>query len=330
MPRDVIPFRAGPNRAGAPAIRPNIAHAALDLFRRLARRLAAAVPFRDACRALECQSTAWGVPPTFFLTNETMGERAPTLPNWIADRFAIPVARRYPAGAAAWAALNDLLDDAFTGCAADAGIRRVARAVPGVRDGLNALAGDHRGCAELDALLDVADDFVVTVLHPSVGTGFRVRLNGIVDLDQLHVLLADAVAGAPARGYLAGARPDPRIVDAYLDQPADAESNIATARFQFFRSSALNGDGTLPAGFSGTDFWLWGHESPHAIPAAHGERVLLVADAVYPRQWIVRRRFPALNGGLELLNVLSREQVAVRIAKLTGRQTSEQNARRAA
>lgn len=331
MPRDVIPFRAGPNRAaGAPEIQPNVAHAALDLFRRLARLLAAAVPFRDACRAIERQSTRWGVPPTFFLANETMGERAPTPPNWIADRYAVPAARRCPAGAAAWASLNDLLDDAFTGCAAAADVRRTARAVPGLREGLNALAGDHRGCAELGALLDVADDFVVIVLHPSAGAGFRVRMNGVVDLDQFHVLLADAVAGSPARGYLAGARPDPRVVDAYLDQPADAEMNVATARFQFLRPAALHEDGTLPAGFAGTDHWLWGHESPRAIPAANGERVLLLADAAYPRQWIVRRRFPALNGGLELLNVLGREQVGTWIAKLTGGRAAERIDRRAA
>lgn len=331
MPRDVIPFRAGPNRAShTTEVRPNVAFAALDLFRRMAKLLAEARPFRDACRSLERRSNSWGVPPTFFLGTAAMGERPATRPNFIEDRYAVIAARQCPNGAAAWAALGDLLDDAFTACTAETDVRRAARAVPNLRERLAEFAGDHRGCAEFAALLDVADDFVVTVLHPAAGAGFRVRLTGIADLDQLHVLLADAVAGSPVRGYLAGARPDPRLVDAYLDQPADAEMNVATARFQFLRPSALDANGTLPGGFAGTDHWLWGHESPRAIPAASGERILLIGDAAYARQWIVRRRFPALNGGLELLNVLSREQVGTWIEKMSGVNRLERGERRAA
>lgn len=330
MPRDVIPFRAGPNRtAAAPGARPNVAFAALDLFRRLTATLAPARKYRDAARSLERRSTRWGVPPLFFLTDAKMGERPPTRPNGIDDRFFEPAARICPTGAHAWAELNDLLDDAFTSCAADVDVRHAARAVTGLRERLTDLADDHRGCAELAALLNVADDCVVTVLHPTAGAGFRVRLTGIADLDQFHVLLADAVAGSPVRGYLSGPRPDARLVDAYLDEPTDSDINVATARFQLVKLEALRPDGTLPEGFAGTDHWLWGHESPDAIPTASGERILLIADAAYPRQWPVRRRFPALAGGLEMLNVLDRDAVAAWIDRLTER-TEPRREKRAA
>jgi hypothetical protein len=318
MPRDVIPFRAGPTRSPlAPDAGPNPAFAALNLFRRLADTLAAAKTFRDACRTLERRNGKWGVPTLFFFARMTPAERSPTLRNFIAERYAVPVARRMPDAGRAWAALTDLIDDAFTACCNSVEVRRAARAVPHLRERLADFAPDHRACHELSALLSVADDFVVTVLHPAARAGFRFQLEGIVDLAQLHVLLADAVVGAAARGYVPGPRPDPRVVDAYLDQPTDPAADVATARFQMYRPTAVLADGTLPARFHGADEWLWGHESPHAIPAVNGERVLLLADAAYPRQWPVARRFAALNGGLQLVKLLAREEVDGWLATLS-------------
>jgi hypothetical protein len=320
MPRDVIPFRTGPHRASrGPEVRPNVAFAALDLFRRLARTLEEARPFRDAARRFERESQRWDAPAPFFFADAAMGERPASRPVGLADRFTVPAARVRPHGAEAWAALAGLLDDAFTGCAADPSVRRAARAVPGLRERLSEFAADHRGCAEFAALLAVADDLALTVLHPAAGAGFRFELTGIADLNQLHVLLADATAGSPQRGYLAGQRPDAAIVDACLDQPADTVRNVATARFQFLRPEALRPDGTLPVGFTGSDYWLWGHESPANIPAVEGERVLLLADAVYPREWIVRRRFPALNAELRLLQVLDRTTIRAWLDRISGR-----------
>lgn len=320
MPRDVLPFRTGPDRAARGAeVRPNVAFAALDLFRKLARTLDAARSFRDAARRLDREAGRWGEPAPFFFAGVAMKERPPTRRGGISDRLALLAARTCPHGAEAWAALGGLLDDAFTGCAGDTGVRRAARAVPGLRELLTDFTPDHRGCAEFAALLAVADDLPLTVIHPAAGAGFRFELTGIADLDQLHVLLADATAGSPQRGYLAGPRPDPAVVDACIDQPADPERDIATARFQFHPAEALCSDGTLPTGFAGASRWLWGHESPVAIPTVDGERVLLLADAVYLRQWPVRRRFPALNGELRLLQVLDRVTVRAWLDRISGR-----------
>jgi hypothetical protein len=330
MPRDVIPFRAGSNRTAAlSGSGPNLAYSALDLFRRLARTLADALPFRDRCRALERAADAWAAPPARWLSEARMEERSASAPNVISDRFAVPAARSRPHAAAAWARLAELLDDAFTACAADISVRHAARAIPGLVERLDEFAPDHHGCAELTALLAVADDRVVTVLHPASGTGFRVRLAGIANFDQFHILLADAIAGAPARGYLAGPRPEPALVDAYRDLPPDPDRSIATARFQFFRPAALRADGTLPDGLGGSEHWLWGHESPRTIPTVEGEPVLLIADAAYPRQWVAKRRFAALDGQLELLNILPHERVADWLRRLGARTVAERSARAA-
>lgn len=329
MPRDVIPFRAGPSgRPGTPTAAPSVAFAALGLFRKLTDTLALAAPFRDACRVREKRAGRWGVPPLFFFADATADERPPTRPNFLADHHAAATARQMPTGAKAWADLAELIDDAFTACAGSVEVRRVARAVPGLCGRLADFAADHRGCHEFAALLSAADDLTLTVLHPAARAGFRFQVQGVLDLNQLHVLLADAASGSAARGYFPGPAPDPRVADAYIDQPTDPAADVATAAYQFFRPAALRGDGTLPGGFAGADYWLWGHESPHAIPAVAGERVLLVADAAYPRQWPAGRRFSALKGELHLLRMLPRAEVDGWLATLT--QPPREAVRRAA
>src|SRR5438876_806337 len=79
----------------------------------------------------------------------------------------------------------------------------------------------------------------------------------VADVYQFHALLAAAVTGDPGRGLLPGPRPDPRVLDAYRDQRPDPDAATATARFQFFRPSALRPDGPVPRGFVGSDHWLW-------------------------------------------------------------------------
>jgi hypothetical protein len=150
----------------------------------------------------------------------------------------------------------------------------------------------------------------------------------VADLSQFHVLLADAVTGPPARGLLPGKRPDERVAAAYRDGAVDPDADVATARFQLYRPAALRPDGTLPPAFRGADHWLWGHESPADVPAVGGERVVLLGDPPYPRQWPAGRRFPDVRGELDLLGVLAPAAVEGWLHALTGVVTAA--ARRAA
>lgn len=328
MPRDVIPFPAA-RRPARTAAAPDLAFAALPLLRGLSDTLAAAAKFRDACRAAERRANRWAVPPLFFFDPKFRSECDPKSPPRFPDPHGVVVARRMPAAARAWADLADLAADAFTLAADSVEVRRTARAVPHLTDRLADLAPDHRLCRELSALLAVPDDLAIVVIHPAARAGWQVVLRGVADLNQFHVLLADAVTGPPARGFLPGPKPNPKVVAAYQDA-AVAADDVATARFQFVCPSGLRADGTLPAGLRGVDHWLWGHESPAAVPAVDGEQVLLLADAAYPRGWPAGRRFPALRGEVRVAEVLSAGQVGDRLAALSGRAVAPAAGRRAA
>jgi hypothetical protein len=285
MPRDLLPLRpdARPTRPAGP----DPAVAALPLLRRLAAALARP-PAAPPARA--------GEPPLFFFHHPTPPAR-PARPPEPPD-------------------VADLLDDALTLVAGSADVRRAARAVPDLADRLARHADTSSRCRALAEALAVADDLAVTVLHPDAGLGWRVRLDGVGDLYQLHVLLADAVTGrGPNR--LPG-RPPGRLVDVYRDADAGPE-DVGAARFQLFRPSAVRPDGTLPAGLAGVDHWLWGHERPADLPAVAGERVLLVADAPYPRAWPAGRRCPTVRGELRVDRPLAAGAVGEWLAVILGR-----------
>ena len=307
MPRDILAFH---NPTHSFPSSPDLAYEALPLLHRLRACLPLATTFRDACK----RTRRWGVPPLFFF-----GKPKPNVAVPFPGECGMAVARRYPDAALAWAKLHDYTDDAFAVMAASADARRTARAIPGLIPGIQALAADHRRCRELAELFAVADDGAVTVLHPSSGAGFRILYGGIANLAQFHVLLADAVTGSPRKGYLAGERPDPRIVAAYRDCATDPEADVATARFQMYRPMALREDGTLPPRFQGSEEWFWGHESPAEIPSVNGERLLLIGEPAYRRQWTVRRRFSAVSGELHVDEVLSATAVRSWIDALRGR-----------
>jgi len=314
--RDVIPFRAG-NRAADPHRPTDLAVAALPLLRTLRDALERAAGFRDACRRAE-RRTRWGVPPLFFFDQRAGRAAEPAARPRFPDPYAAAVARRRPAAARAWADLGDLTADALTLLAGAVEVRRAARAVPRLRAAAAALAPDHPGCRHLAGVLAIPDDEVILALHPAARAGWRVRLRGVADVAQFHVLLADAVTGAPARGFLAGPRPDGRVADAYRDSPVDPAADVATARFQLYRPAALRPDGTLPPPFRAAELWLWGHESPADVPAVGGERVVLLGDPPYPRAWPAGRRFPLIRGELEVLEVLGAGAAGDRIRALAG------------
>ena len=307
MPRDILAFH---NPTHSFPSSPDLAYEALPLLHRLRDCLPLATTFRDACK----RTRRWGVPPLFFF-----GKPKPKVAVPFPGECGMAVARRYPDAALAWSKLHDYTDDAFAVMAASADARRTARAIPGLIPGIQALAADHRRCRELAELFAVADDGAVTVLHPSSGAGFRILFGGIANLAQFHVLLADAVTGSPLKGYLAGERPDPRIVAAYRDCATDPEADVATARFQLYRPTALREDGALPPRFQGSEEWFWGHESPSEIPSVNGERFLLIGEPAYRRQWTVRRRFSAVSGELHVDEVLSATAVRSWIDALRGR-----------
>lgn len=280
---------------------PDVAFATLPLLRRL----------RDALtQAIRERRSRWGVPTLFFFHDALQAEWEHVRPR--------------PAPSP----LADLIDDALTVMAASVEARHNARALPGL---VEAVAASRDPKAWLLAeVLAIPDDEVVRVIHPAARAGFRILVRGLADVNQFHTLIADAVTGSPRQGLLPGPRPHPRAVAAYRDQPTDPAAAVATARFQLFRPTALQADGTLPAGFGGCDHWLWGTEPLSAIPRENGERVVLLGEPVVRATWDVARKFSWLVGELDVVEVMTSAAVGEWLAARTGRAVPSEPVRRAA
>ena len=282
---------------------PDVAFATLPLFRRL----------RDALtQAARERRSRWGVPTLFFFNDSLQAE-------W-------HQVRRRPAPSP----LADLIDDALTVMAASVEARHNARAMTDLVEAAMAVAPHIPQARMLAEVLAIPDDEVVRVIHPAAQAGFRILVRGLADVNQFHTLLADAVTGSPREGFLPGPRPHPRAVAAYRDQAPNPLAQVATARFQLFRPSALQADGTLPTGFGGSDHWLWGTEPLGAIPRTNGERIVLLGEPAFRATWDVARKFSWLVGELDVVEVMSSAEVADWLAARTGRAVRPESVRRAA
>lgn len=282
----------------------DLGFSALPLLTRLRDTLQVSGRLIAACRERHARTACrWGMPPQFFFHNATTTEpAAPSFP----EPHLSELAATMPAEAKAWKALPDLLDDALTVLPAAVAVRRTARAVGGLKEAAAGLADVLPAAKELGELLAVPDDQVVLAIHPASRTGMRVVMRGIAEVHQLHVLLASEWGGV---------RVDDRVIDACRDCRPDPDASVFVARWQMFQPSALRPDGTLPRGFGASDAWVWGEQSPTVLPLEKGERVVLLGEPTYRRGWEVGRKFPRLNGELEVVERLSASAVTDWLAK---------------
>jgi hypothetical protein len=187
-------------------------------------------------------------------------------------------------------------------------VRQAARAVTGLRDAAAALPFAQ----PLAELLAVPDDETVLVIHPRRRLGYRFTVRGIATVNQFHLLMLPAIEESLPTRFVAACR------DANPSIPAGVPM-LAELPFQCFRPAGVQSDGSVPAGFSGVDHWLWGWEPLAAAPRIDGERVILLGDPAYPQTWDVERKYPAMAASAELQDVLSPFQVAERLSRIAGR-----------
>lgn len=289
---------------------PDLAFAARPLFLRLGETLRWVAELLGECRAMRDRATrharAWGVPALFFADRAAEAERLAkhAEPAVFPEPFLSLLAASFSKLRDAWDRLPDLLDDALSLCGESIDVRRMARAVPGLREAANAVPQ----AAELAGILGLIEEEVWLVIHPAARAGFRVVVEGVADVAQLHVLLAERLTGDPSRGFLAGRRPDSEVVEA-CRETGRIEGLVATSRFQFYRPEALQTDGTLPAGFDGSPHWYWGRESLGAVTQQHGERILLLGDPIHPLSWDVTRRYSRVRAEADVVEVLTAAEI---------------------
>lgn len=249
----------------------------------------------------------WKEPPVFYFDRRRQAE--------------LEAARRAP--------VADPLDDLAAAIAAELPdllasieVRRVARAIDGLHSAAETLAPRCPPARDLADLLAIPDDEVFLVLHPEHRAGCRLVARGVADVGQFHILMADAVTGDPAAGFLPGPPVADRFVSASRDvHPATPAGvpMIAEARYQLYSPAALQPSGAMPEGFGACEHWLWPAMPLAAVPRINGERIVLLGAPAFAMTWDVSRRFPALAGDLRLLETLSPFRVAERLERLTGR-----------
>src|SRR5262245_21152659 len=282
-----------------PASTPDSGYDALGWFTQLRDRLAAAIPRRTRAR--------WKEPPVFFFDRRRQAELEAARP-------------APPADADPFAELSALIAAELPALYSSVEVRRVARAVDGLRQAAEALAPGCAVAQDLADLLAVPDDEVFLVLHPARRAGWRLAVRGVADVGQFHLLMADAVTG-DSTGFLTGPPVPERFVAACRDVnpvvPAGVPM-VAEARFQMYAPQALAPDGTLPAGFGGCEHWLWPAAPLARVSRVDGERVVLLGPPAFAAKWDMARRFPALPAELRLVEALSPFRVAERLTRLTG------------
>jgi hypothetical protein len=162
----------------------------------------------------------------------------------------------------------------------------------------------------LTGMLQVLDDEPLVVLHPGEGKGYRVRIGGISDNFQLHVLLAGHLIGDPAAGLLAGEPVDPRVLAVATDRaPRDRNAESFTGPFNLWNWTGLRADGTLPEGTDGTEHWIWNEGTPAEIRPFDGVRVVLIGPPPIGRHWHAGRQFSGMVGELTVEQVLGPDEV---------------------
>ena len=231
-------------------------------------------------------------------------------PAAIVDELASQVAQQHSTLAWAWTGL-DLFGRAAIAMLGRSKLgRQAARGDALLVSGLARLAPVQPLADWLAQLLAILDDEEILVLHPGLGRGYRVRISGIVDNFQLHTLLAGALIGDPAQGWLPGQPAAPKILAA-----ARGASPMARAVFNLVGWRGLNAAGQLPAS-GDQSHWISGDGTPADIEPFEGLRVILLGTPPAARTWTAETRFPGLVAELQVLEQLRATTIETGLRRL--------------
>jgi tetratricopeptide (TPR) repeat protein len=170
-----------------------------------------------------------------------------------------------------------------------------------LRDQIARLAASHASLETLEMMLSMPESEELLVLRPGMKRGYRVRISGIWDNFQLHTLLADALIGDPAQGWLPGSKPDPRLVAVAKGGHPPKDLPVAYGAFRL-----VNWEGVRPD-FSVSDdseHIIWNEGTINDIHIFQDRRVILLAPQSYVNTWIAKNKIPGLAASLEVLEIL--------------------------
>jgi hypothetical protein len=201
-------------------------------------------------------------------------------------------------------------------------LRAAARACPELAEQTHkADAAANQSGSFLATMLRVLDDEPLVVIHVPDRTGFAVRIGGLADNFQLHVLLAGALIGRRSAGRLPGEPPDPRAVAECRDAPVNPRGGTpVTGAFNLWNRTGLRPDGTLPdasgGGYDVNSEWVWNEGCPADIRPFEGTRVVLLGPPPYARHWRAGRQFDGMVGELTVERALAADEVTGWLARI--------------
>ena len=151
--------------------------------------------------------------------------------HWLAVRSFFSLATWYRPVVAAWSR--------------DVGTLRTAKADAELRAKVAALGGASEGTHWLGLLLSTLFDAPMVVLFPESRVGYRLIVNGVVDVGQLSVLLSAPLAEAFARVEASGPASEAMLAVMRGEGAQKVEATY-TASFHFYPWQALNPASMMP------------------------------------------------------------------------------------
>ncbi len=205
-------------------------------------------------------------------------------------------------------------------------LRKIAKAKDNFRESVERLS--HSGDFLRMAML-LLDDVILLVLHPDTKQGFQLRMSGVADNFQLHILLADLLIARPASGLmrrligrksggLPGSPPSKSVAQVMWGQGRPYIEEAAHGVWNLYDWHAAKHWSEIVAtrGNSHSDHWIWGEGIPADIPEWEGMLVILLGEPTYSRSFDAARRFPLLIPTVVIEATLSAEAVDAWIERL--------------
>jgi hypothetical protein len=272
---------------------------------RLPETMSRALRFVEACAQAAEQSGR-------YVTGEDADEESePYGGDPVAD-FGDLVREHFPDEANAFQGLDPMGLGAIAMMSRSPGIRSLVRELhPDLLDQALALQPYHPRAGFLATMLRVLDHAPLLVIHLALRRGYLLEMFGVATNFELFILLADAVIGDPAEGWLRGQKPDPLAVAACRDAAPAPGVETTVGAFNFWNWTALQPHGTLPAGdqLAGREHWVWMEGVPADIRPFDDLRVVLLGPPPYARIIQAGRCFRDMPAGLRVTRVLPEAEV---------------------
>jgi hypothetical protein len=219
-------------------------------------------------------------------------------------------------GAMAFEALESWCLPAIACLTRDPALRSVARANQELCAQARATLGSD---GFLTLALEVLDDEPFLVLHPSTGQGYRLKISGVADNFQLHLLLAGALVPADDAAWgLPGERPAEEALAIALGQGQQAGPSV-TALWNLYTWRAISPEGRLrdevPQEHRVRNEGRPVDIEPYLAAGEDPLRVIILGPTADPRGWRATRIFGGLTPCVDV-EVLTADEVKVWLGRL--------------